>query len=76
MRSLMATAVTMGRKVKKKETVWLCSDRNRAKHSLAHGMDNERIPIQKISTTKLDRETVDPTPDKANQTIAPARGYA
>gem|GEM_PF-3646792 len=71
----MTTAATIGRKVRRKDNALAISFRD--SNHRPHGITTESTAIQKTSTTKLDKETVDPTFDmpRGNHAMTPVNGY-
>jgi len=70
--SLTTTAVRIGRNVKRSGNFvisFLGLDNNQR----THGRRAERAAIQKTSTTKFERDAVEPTPS-GNQAVTPVKG--
>ncbi len=74
--SRMTTAATIGRKVRVRDhaLIFFLSDLD-INHR-PHGTATDRTAIQNTSTTKLDRDTVDPMLDtpRGNHAITPVNG--
>ena len=70
----MTVAARIGIKVKKNESaltrfISIFDNTHRT-----HGITIERTAIQKISTTMLESDTVEPTPERHNHATTPANG--
>ena len=70
----MTAAARIGIKVKKNESALTRFVSILDNPHLTHGITTERTAIQKISTTKLESDAPEPTPERRNQATNPVNG--
>jgi hypothetical protein len=70
----MITAATIGKKVSKRDHALNCLHSNLDEIQRTHGIATDITATQNTSTTKLERDTVEPMPEMANHVTTPVNG--
>ena len=70
----MTTAAMIGNKVSRRDHALKCLLSNPDRVQRAHGMAADMTAIQNSSTTRLERDTVEPMPEMRNHLTIPVKG--